>query len=226
MARFESQNNISASYYFRTIPDVFNKNIIKAIFYLGHEIGYHYEVLALTDGDFHAGIELFEKDVKALRDICPISTICQHGGTLGPYSSTSISGLIKTGFALLSNKINMNYHPSIQLWEKYKLEDFDLTGDAYLSFDFEKIKYFSDTGLSWDSHGTRIVDNVSEGENQNLKAHTTDDLITLIDQDKINSINLLVHPANWNDPILKWLEWRTLQSVRNISKKILKRKKK
>lgn len=224
MAKFESDNKISASYYFRTIPDVFNTKIVKAIYNLGHEIGYHYEVLALTDGDFEAGIELFKSDLKLLREISPVSTICQHGGTLGPYSSTSISGLIKTGFALLRKKINMKYFPSIQLWDKYKLEDFGITGDSYLSFDFEKIKYFSDTGLNWDSHGTRIVDNVNEGRNAQIKAKTTDDLIVLISKGKINRINLLVHPANWNDSILKWFEWRMLQSLRNFSKKIIKRK--
>ena len=223
MAKFESESKISASYYFRTIPDVFDRYIIKAIHDLDHEIGYHYEVLALTDGDLQKGIEWFEKDLKLLREICPISTICQHGGTLGPYSSTSISGLIKTGFALLTKKINMKYYPSIQLWDNYNLVDFGLTGDAYLSFNFEKIKYFSDTGLSWDSHGTRIVDNVSEGENVELTAHTTNDLIALISKDRIKRVNVLVHPANWNDPILEWIEWRTLQSVRNISKKIIKR---
>ena len=224
MAKFESGKEISASYYFRTIPDVFDRQVIKAIHDLGHEIGYHYEVLALTDGDFQKGIEWFKKDLKLLRDICPIYTICQHGGTLGPYSSTSVMGLLKTGIALLTHKINMKYCPSIQLWDKYKLEDFDLIGDAYLSLDFEKIKYFSDTGLSWDSHGTRIVDNVSEGRNSEVSAHTTDDLIDLITNDRIDRVNILVHPANWNDNFFDWIKWRTLQHVRNFSKRILKRK--
>ena len=224
MANFEASNGISASYYFRTIPDVFDKDVIKKIYDLGHEIGYHYEVLALTEGDFQKGIEWFEKDLQLLRAICPISTICQHGGTLGKYSSTSIFGLFKTGFALLSGKLNMKYYPSIQLWDKYKLEDFGLTGDAYLSFDFEKIKYFSDTGLSWDSHSTRIVDNVSEGENSEVSAHTTDDLIELITNDRIERVNILVHPANWNDNLFDWIKWKTLQHIRNLSKRILKRK--
>ncbi len=222
MAKYESSKDISASYYFRTIPGVFNENIIKQISELGHEIGYHYEVLSLTRGDFPKAIGLFRSDLERLRKIYPVSTICQHGGTLGYYSSTSIMGLIKTGYALLSGKINMKYYPSIQLWEKYDFKDFGIIGDAYLSFDFEKIKYFSDTGLSWDSHGTRIVDNVYEGKNAEVTAHTTDDLIALISNDRIKRINVLVHPANWNDPILKWLKWRTLQSVRNISKKIIK----
>ena len=160
--------------------------------------------------------------MELLRKICPISTICQHGGTLGYYSSTSILGLIKTGFALLSGKINMKYYPSIQLWDKYDYKDFDIIGDVYLSLDFTKIKYFSDTGLSWDSHETRIVDNVNEGENAEIKAHSTNDLISIIANGNLKRINILVHPANWNDPILNWLKWRTLQSVRNISKKIIK----
>jgi len=224
MAKFESSNGISASYYFRTIPDVFDKDVIKKIYDLGHEIGYHYEVLALTRGDFQKGIELFEKDLQVLRTICPIFTICQHGGTLGKYSSTSVTGLIRTGFALLTGKLNMKYYPSIQLWKKYKLEDFGLIGDAYLSFDFTRIKYFSDTGLSWDSYDTRIVDNVDEGDNAEFSAHVTNDLIGLIINNRIDRINILVHPANWNDNFFNWIKWRTLQHIRNISKRILKRK--
>ena len=223
MAKFESSYNISASYYFRNIPDVFDNEVIKKIYALGHEIGYHYEVLSLTEGDFEKAIELFKSDLELFRSICPIYTICQHGGTLGAYSSTSLAGLIKTGFALLRGKINMRYYPSIRLWDKYNLDNFELIGDAYLSFDFEKIKYFSDTGLSWDSHGTRIVDNVFEGENAKIAAHSTDDLISLISDDKINRINVLVHPANWNDPVPKWIKWHLLQYIRNFLKKTIKK---
>ena len=223
MAKYEASKGISTTYYFRTIPDVFDKEVIKSIYELGHEIGYHYEVLSLAEGSFQKAIKLFKKDLELLRKICPISTICQHGGTSGYYSSTSILGFIKTGFALLSGKINMKYYPSIQLWDKYDYKDFNIIGDAYLSLDFTKIKYFSDTGLSWDSHETRIVDNVNEGENAEITAHTTDDLIALISNDRIKLINFLVHPVNWNDPILKWVKWRTLMSVRNAIKKIIKK---
>lgn len=224
MAKYEAINNVSASYYFRTIPDVYDKTTIKEIYNMGHEIGYHYEVLALTDGDMKKGIELFKDDLERLRSVTPIKTICQHGGTLGKYSSTSVFGLIKSGFALMTGKLNLNYYPSIRLWDEYKLTEFDLTGDAYLSLDFKKIKYFSDTGLSWDSHGTRIVDNVDEGDNVNITAHSTDDLIQLIDKGKVTKLNLLVHPANWNDKYFDWLKWRTLQNIRNMSKKLLKKK--
>lgn len=224
MARYEANHKISASYYFRTIPDVYDEKVIREIYNLGHEIGYHYEVLALTEGDMQKGIELFESDLKKMRKNTPIKTICQHGGTLGKYSSTSVFGLIKSGIALMTGKLNLNYYPSIGLWDKYKLSDFDLTGDAYLSLDFKKIKYFSDTGLSWDSHGTRIVDNVDEGDNSKIIAHTTNDLISLINKGTISKLNLLVHPANWNDNYFDWLKWRTLQNIRNISKKLLKKK--
>ena len=224
MAKYEASKGISTTYYFRTIPDVFDKEVIESIYDLGHEIGYHYEVLSLAEGNFQEARELFKKDLELLRSICPINTICQHGGTLGPYSSTSIMGLFKTGIALLMGKINMKYYPSIQLWDKYDYKDFDIIGDAYLSFNFEKLKYFSDTGLKWDSHETRIVDNVSEGENAEIKAHSTNDLISIISNGNVERINILVHPANWNDPILKWIKWRILQTVRNISKKVLKRK--
>ncbi len=224
MAEYEQKNKVTASYYFRTIPDVFDIETITKIYNMGHEIGYHYEVLALTDGDIKKGIELFKGDLVKLRKISPIETICQHGGTLGKYSSTSVLGLVKSAIALLTGKLNLKYHPSIALWDNYELDDFGLVGDAYLSLDFKDIKYFSDTGLSWDSHGTRIVDNVEEGENSKVIAHTTNDLINLINNNKVPKINLLVHPANWHDNLYDWLKWRTLQNVRNTVKKIIKKK--
>ena len=223
MARFEVSNNISATYYFRTIPDVFDESVIRDIYEMGHEIGYHYEVLSLTRGNLEKAIDLFQKDLSRLRSICPIHTICQHGGTLGPYSSTSFFGLVKTSLALLRGKLDLKYYPSIKLWDKYDFKDYGICGDAYLSFDFSKIKYFSDTGSSWDNHGARIVDDVEEGQNAELKAHSTNDLIALIENRKVEKLSILVHPANWNDPILKWIKWRALQFVRNISKRVIKK---
>lgn len=224
MAAFENENGVSATYYFRSLHHLFNKDVIQDIYEMGHEIGYHYEVLALTRGDIDKGIKLFRNDLSEFRKICPVDTVCQHGGTLGAYSSTTIFGLLKIIVDLLRKKIDLKYYPSIKIWDKYILDDFQLLGDAYLSFDFNKVKYFSDTGLSWDDNKSRIVDMVQENGNTiQQTAHKTDDLIELVKNRDIPYINILVHPANWNDNIFTWTKWVLLQKFRNMLKRMVKK---
>lgn len=222
MADFENRNNVIASYYFRTVPETYDIHLIEKIRDLGHEIGYHYEVMSLAKGNEAEAMKRFVKDLEELRRSCQVKTICQHGGAMGHYNTTSISGLLEIGWDYLRGKIRrIEYFPSIKLWDKYKLEDYGLVGDAYLSLDFSIFKYFSDTGQRWDSHETRILDNIQESQSyRKITARSTDDLIDLIRSDKIRHLNLLVHPANWNDPFFPWLKWRVLQNVRNHLKKL------
>lgn len=221
MAKFEAQNNITASYYFRTVPETLDLNVIKEIVDLGHEIGYHYEVMSLAKGNEREALIRFRKDLELLRTIYPVKTICQHGGAMGHYNTTSIKGLFKIGWDYLRGKIKkIEYYPSLVLWEKYKFEDFGLIGDAYLSIDFKKVKYFSDTGQRWDSFNTRIMDNIDEGDNNLITARTSNDLINIIKSGKLKQLNLLVHPANWHDNLWDWIKWRILQKIRNTLKKL------
>lgn len=223
MADFEFHNNVRSSYYFRTVPETLDLKVIKQIADFGHEIGYHYEVMALTRGDEEKAIERFKKDLEILRTVYPVKTICQHGGAMGYYNTTSIEGLLKIGWDYLKREIRkIEYFPSSMLWDKYKFEDFNLIGDAYLSLNFKSIKYFSDTGQRWDSFKTRILDNMEEGENAKIIACSTDELIGIIKSGKVNQINILVHPANWHDNYYDWIKWKTLQKVRNTLKKTYK----
>ena len=46
MARVENRTGVFATYYFRMKPRLFKPEIISKISELGHEVGYHYEVLS------------------------------------------------------------------------------------------------------------------------------------------------------------------------------------
>jgi len=46
LARLEHVLGIHGTYYFRIIPSVFDKDIIREIAGMGHEIGYHYETMS------------------------------------------------------------------------------------------------------------------------------------------------------------------------------------
>ena len=110
LARIEKELNISASYYFR-YPQTFNKNVIKEIYSLNHETGYHYEVLAKTKGDYEKAITLFKKELAEFRKTTAIKTICAHGSPLSKWDNRKI-------------------------WDKYNFTEFGIIGEAYSSINF------------------------------------------------------------------------------------------
>ena len=124
MAEIENRFGINSTYYFRTIKKVFKAELIKKIEKMGHEIGYHYEVLETAKGDCEKAIELFKEELEEFRRICEIKTICMHGNPLSKWTNR-------------------------ELWEKYNFEEFGIIGEAYISIDFNNVAYFTDTGRAW-----------------------------------------------------------------------------
>lgn len=222
MAKFEQSLNISSTYYFRTVPSVFDIKLIEEISKMGHEIGYHYESLNESKGDLPTGFGIFKSNLEKMRKIAPVVTIAQHGGSLGDLTATTFFDLIKTSFYLLLNKNKIKCYESKAIWRKYSFEDLGILGEAYLSLDFNKIFYFSDTGIRWDAFNNRTLDHVDAAyySPEGKLVRTTDDLIELIDQKKIRKICILTHPPNWRDPWVSWIKWQFLQKFRNFGKNI------
>jgi hypothetical protein len=52
MADLENRLGVKASYYFRTVKEAYDENIIRQIADMGHEIGYHYENFSLCRGNY------------------------------------------------------------------------------------------------------------------------------------------------------------------------------
>lgn len=189
MARIEQELGIHSTYYFRTVPDSFNEKIILQIHDMGHEIGFHYEVLDKTKGDYSKAIVLFEREIKQFP--CNIETICMHGNPLTPWDNRD-------------------------LWLNYDYKKFGITGEAYLSLDFSKIEYFSDTGRTWtDQYSVKDLTNRIECEKK-----TITDTQTLIDHINRASdrICVVTHPQRWNDATIPWLNELFSQSLKNIVK--------
>ena len=81
MAEVEADYGLSASYYFR-IPGTFKPNIIKELVSLGHEVGFHYENLAKTNGNLDSAIQSFSHDLNRFRELVQVKTITMHGGNI------------------------------------------------------------------------------------------------------------------------------------------------
>lgn len=195
IAKIENGYNVKATYYFR-IPHTFNIEIINKIKDLGHEIGYHYENLADTNGDYSKAIKSFGQKLEKLRQIYPVKTVVMHGRPLSKWDSR-------------------------KLWDKYSLKDFELIGEPYLSVDYNIVFYLTDNGSRWDGERMSIRDTVNS--NFDYSFRTTFQLIDAFNKNMLpNQIIINAHAARWNDNLAIWIYRFFLQKAKNIAKYILK----
>ena len=196
MAKLERKVGVKSTYYFR-YPKTFNPKIMKEIESMGHEVGYHYEVLDKAKGDHEQAIRLFGQELAEFRKHVDVKTISMHGGVLTKYDNRD-------------------------LWKKHDFKDFGIIGEAYLSLDFNKIKYFTDTGRDWSGRYS-IKDNTGVvGHREGIK--NTCDLIRMLEDEKHQLICITTHPKRWSDNYLEWSWEFILQSLKNTGKKCLLRR--
>jgi len=199
MAEIEKELGIKATYYFRFNKSVFQPNLIKEIASMGHEIGYHYEALDKTKGDYIKAIQLFEHELEELRKVAEVNTICMHGNPLTRWDNRD-------------------------LWTKYDFRNFGIVGEAYLSFD--NITYLSDTGRTWGAK-YKVKDWLVSGTHNgseitnNTEVNSTDDVIKLIEKGQLGYAYLLIHPERWSDSLIGWTIDLTLDTAVNMVKRIL-----
>ncbi|MEX1193376.1 MAG: hypothetical protein WEA99_15500 [Brumimicrobium sp.] len=196
-AKLQAENDIKGVYYFRAVPQSWDDDIIKAIHELGHEIGYHYECLTTTKGNLEKGIKDFEKNLKELRKLAQVSTICMHGSP-------------------------MSKHDSKNLWKHYDYRDYGIIGEPYFDVDFKEVFYLTDTGRKWDGDKVSVRDRVDSGFD--LSFHKTDEIIAAAKANKLpNQIMFTFHPQRWNDSRMQWTKELLLQNAKNTIKRIIKK---
>ncbi|MCK4735857.1 MAG: hypothetical protein KAT65_25610, partial [Methanophagales archaeon] len=169
--------------------------IIRGIANMGHEIGYHYEVMDKAEGDIEKAIRIFEDELKEFRKICDVNTICMHGNPLSKW-------------------VNKN------IWKKYEFKDFGIIGEPYLSIDYTRVLYLTDTGRKWNSRFS-VKDVVGANSQRNEKMKSTDDVIRMIKEGDIGQICILAHQERWSDSFGAWLKELVWQNVKNVGKAIL-----
>lgn len=224
MAQLENELNIKSTYYFRTTENVFKHDIIRKISSLGHEVGYHYEVLDEARGNYVIAIEIFKQNLEEFEKICDVKTIAQHGSPLiGKLNATSISGLYEIAKSMLrGNKVFTSWL-NADIWKEYDFRDYGITGEAYISMDFNDVFYFSDTGMSWNNRYRMkdVISQTSSGIND-IEIKNTTDILNIIKSYRANHIYLLVHADQWRDNLPDWIKWSILKHIRNTGKLGLK----
>ncbi|MCF6296588.1 MAG: hypothetical protein L3J08_01160 [Flavobacteriaceae bacterium] len=192
-AEIQANNNVKGTYYFRAVPESWDEKVIKKIASLGHEIGYHYECLTTCNGNMEMSIADFEKNLKALRKLAPVSTICMHGSPMSKYDSKD-------------------------LWKKHKYKDYSIIGEPYFDVDFHEVFYLTDTGRKWNGDKVSVRDRVDSSFN--LSFRTTQNIIDALNKSNLpDKIMFTFHPQRWNDNIFMWSKELVLQNTKNIIKK-------
>jgi glycopeptide antibiotics resistance protein len=190
LAKLEASFGVKSTYYFRVVKQSYNPEVIRRIVGYGHEVGYHYEDLATHDGDYEAAIEAFQRNLERFRKFYPVKTVCMHGSSGSPYDNRD-------------------------LWKRYKLEDFGIICEPYLSIDYDKVLYLSDTGRRWNGFKVSLRDNVESAYDFDFRG--TKEIINAIEQ-LPNHILFTAHPEQWVDNLPEWLFVKAFATAHTIYK--------
>jgi len=195
MAKIEKEFGVKATYYFRTISKTFKPMIIKDIASLGHEIGYHYESLADTDGNYKDAIDDFKKNLERLKRLYPIKTIAMHGRPTSKWDSR-------------------------ELWKKYNYKEYGIVIEPYFDINFKEILYITDASRKWNNDEINLRDRVDSNFNFEFK-HTLDIIRLIEDKNAPKKIMINIHPEHWAKSSLEWYYIYSVRKIKNFIKKLL-----
>jgi hypothetical protein len=197
IAQLQHDFGVRGSYYFRIVSQSFQPDYIKGIRNLGHEIGYHYEELTLSKGDYEDAILNFKHNLETVRAYYPVKTICMHGSPMSKFDNRLI-------------------------WEKYNYRDYGIIGEPYFDLDFNKMLYITDTGRSWNKTRASIRDSVESPFNYHFSS--TFDIIRALHKKELpDQIMQNIHPQRWHDNLFRWNYEFISQNIKNQAKIVLKR---
>lgn len=192
-AKIQHKRGIKGSYYFRMVPQSYDKDIIAEIAGMGHEIGYHYETMDTSNGNIDKAYREFCKNLEELRKIVPVRTICMHGSPRSAFDNKEI-------------------------WSKYTYAPLGIIGEPYFDIDFDDVAYLTDTGRRWNGSKVSIRDKVAGSYNFNFRR--TLDIIENIGE-LPNRIMFTFHPQRWTDKPTAWLKELVMQNIKNQVKRVL-----
>ena len=204
IAQIESELGLSATYYFRMVPESYNEGIIREIANIGHTIGYHYESLTTCNGDISAAYKDFCQNLEKLRQLVPITRICMHGSPRSQWDSREI-------------------------WKHYDYHTLGIEYEPYFDTDFSNTLYITDTGRRWDGYNVSVRDKIPQYQDQwvsqGLIFHTTDDIIAQLTnknsplmQSRLGML-ITTHPQRWNPIGFQYFEEFCIQKVKNYIKR-------
>ena len=196
LAELEAELGIRSTYFFRVKPVSFSEKVIARIKELGHEIGYHYEVLSDAQGDIDLAWKLFVRNLTKFEQFGGVKTISMHGRPFSAWDNRS-------------------------LWKHFNYRKLGIKLEVYMDIDWSKYLYLTDTGRTWNGNYS-IRDNVQNGKNFQGLLYTTRDVIRML---RIKHPNIIIstHPERWANSVIDWFQVLVVDSMTNVCKTILKR---
>lgn len=200
-AQIEHALGIRATYYFRVGKQSNQPPIIRAIAALGHEIGYHYEDMALTNGDAAKAYDHFNTWLTYFRQYYAVETICMHGAPTSAYDAKD-------------------------LWKHYDYKTLGIIGEPYLDTDFSQLFYLTDTGRRWDGYKVSVRDKIPTYHDQWVANgwvyRTTNHILHALAQNQLPAhIMITTHPQRWTNNKIEWAKEWIIQHTKNIIKRVL-----
>lgn len=196
MARLEASLGLRTSYYFRVIGESFDPEAIAEIRDLGHEIGYHYEDLALAGGDVAKARGLFGRHLERLRQLAPIRTIAMHGSPLTRFNN-------------------------LDMWRQRGFDEFGIEADAFLTIDYSDAYYLTDTGRGWNADAANFYDLPPVALVPPAEVRSTLDLRRWIARGNPVRIAINAHPERWDEDPVDWtVQWGKDRAA-NVVKRLL-----
>lgn len=194
LARVEADNDVKATYFFRTKPVSFNKKIMSEIKAMGHEIGYHYENMSDARGnvekawvDFQKNLDIFDKHHH------DITSIAMHGRPFSPWDNH-------------------------EMWKHKDYRDLGVKLEAYLDVDYDNYPYYTDVGRRWDGKGNRR-DRVA---NMEKAPKSTLDLIDNLSEQDPRPVIISTHPERWSSHPIGWTQVFLTDLAINTLKQVLR----
>ena len=195
LAKLENKHNIVSSYFFRIKRVSFNTEIINQIKRLGHEIGYHYEDLCDTNGNYDLAWQRFQKNKKIFDLFGGVKCIAMHGRPFSKWNNQD-------------------------LWKHFDYHENGILLDAYLDINWNDYIYLTDTGRAWNNTENRR-DRVQTSINKNTGLNTTKDLLSFLTSYR-GKIVISSHPERWTDNSIQWFFCLIQDTLVNQIKKLIK----
>ena len=229
-AEIQHERGVKGTYYFRMVPQSYDRDVIKKIAHMGHEIGYHYEDMDFASNKYKVqgsgqptgktgfkvqeeqlydiAIGIFEENLKKLRELVPVKTICMHGSPRSPYDNKAV-------------------------WKKYNYRDYGIIGEPYFDIDFAEVFYITDTGRRWDGNKVSVRDKISIAQpatsNQQPATgtpfpsfHSTRQIIQATKNNALpEKIMFTFHPQRWTNDPGQWLWEFFFQNLKNQVKRFI-----
>jgi len=193
LGELEANLGVRSTMYFRFTRRIFRPEVVARIASMGHEVGYHYEVLDRTRGDIPEALERFGYELAEMRKVAEVKTAAMHGNPLTPWDNRDI-------------------------WGTSSFADFNLLGEAYLSM--IDVRYLSDAGRTWSQH-RKIKDWMPPcGDTTKIGPHvqSTNDVIAWLGQCTAGSVCLSVHPERWAASARQWIQSCAIDALLNVGK--------